>query len=179
MVAPGAEDKEFAVAASSLVSNARDRALDITRKLAWLGPLVARITLGVLFLSTGWGKVHSLAKVTAYFAELGIPFPGFQAPMVSFIELIGGALLVIGLASRFAALPLMGSMGVAILTAQRANVHDLPDLFGLVEWTYFALLLWVALAGPGKISLDHLLFRRDKAEEQDSFITRTNKEART
>ncbi|HYQ29703.1 MAG TPA: hypothetical protein VER04_20890 [Polyangiaceae bacterium] len=52
----------------------------------------------------------------------------------------------------------MGSMAVAILTAQRENVHGLPDLFGLVEWTYFALLLWVALAGPGKISLDHLLF---------------------
>jgi putative oxidoreductase len=151
------------VTATSFISNARDRALNITQKLDWLGPLVARITLGVLFVSTGWGKVHSLAKVTAYFTELGIPFPGIQAPMVSFIELIGGALLVIGLGSRFAALPLMGSMVVAILTAQRANVHDLPDLFGLVEWTYFALLLWVSLAGPGKISLDYVLFGRDRA----------------
>jgi putative oxidoreductase len=151
------------VTATSFISNARDRALNITQKLDWLGPLVARITLGVLFVSTGWGKVHSLAKVTAYFTELGIPFPGIQAPMVSLIELIGGVLLVIGLGSRFAALPLMGSMVVAILTAQRANVHDLPDLFGLVEWTYFALLLWVSLAGPGKISLDHVLFSRDRA----------------
>jgi len=121
---------------------------------------VGRITLGVLFVSTGWGKVHNLAKVTAYFTELGIPFAGVQAPMVSFIELVGGALLVVGLASRLAALPLMGSMAVAILTAQRDNVHGLPDLFGLVEWTYFALLLWVAIAGPGKASLDHLLFGR-------------------
>lgn len=145
------------------VSNLRSRALGITQKLDWLGPLVARTTLGVLFVSTGWGKVHNLAKVTAYFAELHIPFPGIQAPMVSFIELIGGALLVVGLASRFAALPLMGSMAVAILTAQRANVHDLPDLFGIVEWTYFALLLWVALAGPGKISLDHLLFGQQRS----------------
>jgi putative oxidoreductase len=80
--------------------------------------------------------------------------------MVSFVELIGGALLVIGLASRLAALPLLASMAVAILTAQREQVHGLPDLFGLVEWTYLALLLWVALAGPGKISLDHLLFSR-------------------
>jgi putative oxidoreductase len=138
----------------------------MTRKLDWLGPLVARITLGVLFVSTGWGKVHDLAKVTAFFTELGIPFPGIQAPMVSFIELIGGALLVVGLASRIAALPLMASMTVAILTAQRENVHGLPDLFGLVEWTYFALLLWVAMAGPGRASLDHLLFGRARAERQ-------------
>lgn len=147
----------------SLVSQVEQRALTISKKLDWLGPLVARITLGVLFVSTGWGKVHNLAKITAYFAELGIPLPGIQAPMVSFIELIGGALLVVGLASRLAALPLMGSMLVAIITAQRANVHGLPDLFGLVEWTYFALLLWVALAGPGKISLDHVLFGRTRA----------------
>jgi putative oxidoreductase len=121
-------------------------------------------------VSTGWGKVHSLAKVTAYFSELGIPFPGIQAPMVSFIELIGGALLVIGLASRIAALPLMGSMAVAILTAQRENVHGLPDLFGLVEWTYFALLLWVALAGPGKISLDHVLSGGNRSENKSRSL---------
>ncbi|HYP99914.1 MAG TPA: DoxX family protein [Polyangiaceae bacterium] len=153
---------------SSFVSNARTRALSMTQKLDWLAPLVGRITLGVLFVSTGWGKVHNLAKVTAYFNELGIPFAGIQAPMVSFIELIGGALLVIGLASRVAALPLMGSMAVAILTAQRENVHGLPDLFGLVEWTYFALLLWVAIAGPGKVSLDHVLFGRKPAKQQST-----------
>lgn len=147
----------------SFISPLEKRALTISQKLDWLGPLVARITLGVLFVSTGWGKVHNLAKITAYFAELGIPLPGVQAPMVSFIELIGGALLVVGLGARLAALPLMGSMLVAIITAQRANVHGLPDLFGLVEWTYFALLLWVALAGPGKVSLDHLLFGRARA----------------
>lgn len=155
---------------SSFVSNARARALNLTEKLDWLGPFVARFTLGVLFVSTGWGKVHSLAKVTAYFGELGIPFPGIQAPMVSFIELIGGALLVIGLASRLAALPLMGSMAVAILTAQRENVHGLPDLFGLVEWTYFALLLWVAIAGPGRVSLDHLLFARARTEPKSRSL---------
>jgi len=158
------------VTTTSFVSNARARALSMTQKLDWLAPLVARITLGVLFVSTGWGKVYSLPKVTAYFAELGIPFPGIQAPMVSFIELIGGALLVIGLASRIAAVPLMGSMAVAILTAQRENVHSLPDLFGLVEWTYLALLLWVALAGPGRISFDQLLFGRNSTETKQTSL---------
>jgi len=136
----------------------RERAEIAAKKLEFVAPSVARLTLGVLFMSTGWGKVHSLAKVTAFFTELGIPAPGLNAHVVSFVELFGGALLCLGLASRLAAVPLMVSMLVAIVTAQRDQVHGLPDLFGLVEWTYFALLLWVALAGPGKLSLDHLLF---------------------
>jgi putative oxidoreductase len=95
--------------------------------------------------------------VTSFFTDLGIPLPHVNAVMVSFVELIGGALLLIGLASRVAALPLVASMAVAILTAQREQIHGLPDLFGLVEWTYLALLLWVALAGPGKASIDHFI----------------------
>jgi putative oxidoreductase len=147
---------------TSILVRARSHALTLVSKLDFVPPLVARITLGVLFTSTGWGKVHSLAKVTAFFTELGIPLPGLQAHVVSFVELIGGVLLVIGLASRFAAVPLMVSMLVAILTAQREQVHGLPDLFGLVEWTYLVLLLWVAIAGPGKVSLDQLLFARKR-----------------
>lgn len=151
---------------SALISALRARALTLTERLDWLAPLVARLTLGVLFVSTGWGKVHDLDKVTAFFTELGIPAPHLNAVMVSFVELIGGSLLLIGLASRLAALPLIASMAVAILTAQRENVHGLPDLFGLVEWTYLALLLWVALAGPGKLSLDHVLAKPRRAPLQ-------------
>src|SRR3954470_3287065 len=118
-----------------MIAAVRARALDLTTKLDWVAPLVARITLGVLFVSTGWGKVHDLHKVTGFFSDLGIPMPHLNAVMVSFVELIGGGLLLLGLASRLAALPLMASMAVAILTAQRASVHGLPDLFGLVEWS--------------------------------------------
>ena len=154
---------------SAMISAVRARALVLTTKLDWVAPLVARITLGVLFVSTGWGKVHDLDKVTGFFTDLGIPMPHVNAVMVSFVELIGGALLLVGLASRLAALPLMASMAVAILTAQRAQVHGLPDLFGLVEWTYLALLLWVALAGPGKVSLDHLLLHKKRRAPLQTF----------
>lgn len=154
---------------SALISAQRARALALTTKLDWLAPLVARITLGVLFVSTGWGKVHDLDKVTGFFTELGIPAPHLNAVMVSFVELIGGSLLLIGLASRLAALPLIASMAVAISTAQRENVHGLPDLFGLVEWTYLALLLWVACAGPGRVSLDHVLLGKKRRAPLQTF----------
>jgi len=154
---------------SALITALRARALVLTTKLDWVAPLVARITLGVLFVSTGWGKVHDLDKVTGFFTDLGIPMPHANAVMVSFVELIGGSLLLLGLGSRLAALPLMASMAVAILTAQRENVHGLPDLFGLVEWTYLALLLWVAFAGPGKASLDHLLMGKKRRAPMQTF----------
>lgn len=151
-----------------LVLGAQKRALLLESKLNWVAPLVARVTLGVLFVSTGWGKVHDLDKVAGFFAELGIPAPYPNAVMVSFLELVGGALLLVGLASRLMALPLIASMSVAILTAQRDQIGGLPDLFGLVEWTYLALLLWVAASGPGKVSLDHVLFGR-RAADSPSF----------
>jgi putative oxidoreductase len=138
----------------------RDFTNDAAARLAWLPPTVARVALGVVFVETGWGKLHSLAGVTRYFAELGIPFPGIQAPLVSTIELVGGLLLILGLATRLAALPLIGTMVVAILTAQRAQIHGPGDLFGLVEFAYLTIFLWLAIAGAGRFSLDHLLARR-------------------
>jgi putative oxidoreductase len=134
-----------------------DRVLGFVKKLEWLALLVARLTVGVEFVSTGWGKVHNLAKVTAYFGELGIPAPGVNATFASFTELVCGSLLVIGLASRFAACPLVVTMTVAILTAQKDQLHGVSDLVGLVEWTYIAILGVVAIFGPGPVSVDEYL----------------------
>lgn len=144
----------------SLISSLQLRAQRILPQLDFVAPLLARITLGVLFMSTGWGKVHNLDKVTAFFTELHIPAPAFQATFVSYVELIGGALVLIGLLTRLASIPLLVSMAVAILTAKKDELHGLPDLFGFVEWTYLVLLAWLVLAGPGKISVDHLIFGR-------------------
>jgi putative oxidoreductase len=142
-----------------------DRALALAKKTDSVVLLIARLTVGVLFVSTGWGKVNNLAKVTEYFGELGIPMPGFNATLASFTELIGGSLLVIGLASRLASIPLVVTMVVAILTAKRSELHSLPDLFGFVEWTYLAILLVIFALGPGKIALDTLVERRLRAAE--------------
>jgi aquaporin Z len=139
------------------------RALTMVKKLDSTALLIARLTVGVLFVSTGWGKVHNLAKVTAFFTELHIPAPAFNATLASFTELICGALLVVGLASRLAALPLVVTMIVALLTAKLDEIHGLPDLFGEVEWAYIALLLVIATAGPGKASLDVLVAPRFRA----------------
>ena len=131
----------------------------LAARLTWLPPAVARLTLGVSFTLTGWGKLHGLDDLVAYFTQLGIPFASVQAPMVAGIEFLGGLLLVLGLFTRFAAVPLMGTMVVAILTAKWEDIHGLADLVGTLEFAYLAMFLWLAVAGGGKLSLDHALGR--------------------
>jgi putative oxidoreductase len=136
------------------------RLLALTKQLESVALLFARLTVGILFVSTGWGKVHNLPKVIAFFGELHIPAPAFNATLASWTELLCGALLVVGLASRLASIPLMVTMVVAILTAKLDEIHGLPDLFGEVEWTYLVLLFVIVVFGPGKASLDALVRSR-------------------
>jgi putative oxidoreductase len=136
------------------------RAQALTRRAEFLAPLLARVTVGVAFAESGWGKVHNLEAVTAYFTELGIPAPQFQATFVSFIELICGSLVLVGLGTRVAAVPLIGTMIVALITAKAADISGFSDLIGTIELCYAVLLVWLAFAGAGKASLDHLIARR-------------------
>jgi len=138
----------------------RTRALGALDRFSWVGPLALRLSLGAVFLGTGWGKLHNLGQVTGFFTELGIPFPAVQAAMVSGIELVGGTLILLGLFTRVAALPLMATMAVAILTAKRPEIDGIRSLLAFEEFTYLAGFLWLFVAGAGKASLDALLFGR-------------------
>jgi putative oxidoreductase len=138
----------------------REAAVRTVERAHWIALLLARFSVGFLFMSTGWGKVHDLAKVTSFFVHLGIPAPAFNAVLVGYSELIGGSLLVIGLLTRLATIPLMASMVVAILTAKWSELHwaTLPfDLAGFDEFTYLCMLLVLAVFGPGLASLDAVL----------------------
>src|SRR5215468_4771465 len=125
--------------------------------LRWLSPTIARLTVGLVFFQSGWGKLHDLEKVTGYFTELGIPNPAFQAWFASTAEFVCGGLLLLGLATRFAVVPLIITMCVAIRTAQWENVDGIGSLVGLLEFAYIALLVWLGTDGPGPLSLDRLL----------------------
>jgi putative oxidoreductase len=125
--------------------------------------LLVRLYWGWQFLLTGWGKLHSLAKVTGFFANLGIPFPALNAPMVSALEFVGGALLALGLASRPVALLLTADMLVAYATADRealaAVLRDPGTFYAAAPFTFLFASVLVLLFGPGALSLDHLLER--------------------
>jgi putative oxidoreductase len=125
--------------------------------------LLIRLYWGWQFIQTGWGKLNNLEKVTNFFTSLGIPFPGVSAHFIAGLELTGGLLLVLGLASRLIALPLTINMLVAYVTADREALLSFlsnPDKFtAAAPFTFLVASLVVLIFGPGELSLDTLIRR--------------------
>ena len=142
---------------SQTIGKIRHSLLTLARRLELLGPTLARLTVGLVFIGTGWGKLHTLPDVTDYFASLGIPMPGLNARVAASTEFFGGILVLVGLGTRLAALPMAFTMVVAILTAKRGDIHGLTDLVGFEEWSYLVFFLWLVVAGAGPLSLDRLI----------------------
>ena len=120
---------------------------------------------------------HGLQKLTEFgpsnFGEqmlggLGVPLPVFMAYVVTFVELFGGILLILGLLSRLAALLLTIDLVVAILLV-KVNVGLLSGSSGTgaeLDLALIAGLLVVLLAGPGRFSLDQALGLEDDAAQR-------------
>jgi putative oxidoreductase len=142
----------------------------IGNALSWLSPSLARMTVGWVFFQSGWGKLHDLAKVTDYFVQLGLPAPAFQAQLTATTEFVCGSLLLLGLCTRFAVVPLTITMIVAIRTALWSQVDSLGALFGLAEFLYIALLLGLATNGGGPLSVDWLLEHRTERHPSSALL---------
>ncbi len=127
--------------------------------LTWLAPPFARITVGYVFLMSGWGKLHNLAQVTENFIGWGIAHPRVLTPFVSGVEFFGGLFLLLGFLTRISAGALGIVMIVAIRAAKWADVDSLETLLGFDEFEYLALFVWLAIAGPGVFSVDAWLQR--------------------
>src|SRR5436309_15706185 len=145
----------------------------VAAHLSWAGPLLMRLTVGYVFMLTGWGKLNNLPQMIQNFTEWGIPFPKILTPFVSGVEFFGGILLILGLFTRIPAAMLAVVMLVAIKSAKWENVDSLETLLGFEEATYFAAFLWLAVAGPGAVSLDRLLLR-STGEEARSWRLHTS-----
>jgi putative oxidoreductase len=129
----------------------------IASHFSWAGPLLMRLTVGYVFMLTGWGKLNNLPQMIQNFTEWGIPFPKILTPFVSGVECFGGVMLMLGLFTRIPAAMLAVVMVVAVKSAKWDDVDSLETLLGFEEATYFAAFMWLAIAGPGAASLDRLL----------------------
>ena len=143
-----------------LLQTVRDLLSAIVSRLQWLPPLLARLILGVIFIQSGWGKLHDLAGTTENFAGWHIPFPHFNAVLASATEFLGGCFILAGLLTRIAAVPLIVVMAVAIASAKWAKIEDWTDFFGFDELAYAVMFLWLAVRGAGKVSLDYVFGKR-------------------
>lgn len=134
--------------------------LKFADSLYWLAPLVVRLFFGYFWLETGWAKLHNLAAFTERFIGWGIPFPAFSAALSAGTEFVAGGLIMIGLLTRLAAIPLIINMVVAIAVVVIKNVGSFDDFVELDEFTYILIFFWLLMAGPGKVSIDTLINRR-------------------
>ncbi|MCC2615412.1 DoxX family protein [Aestuariibacter halophilus] len=111
------------------------------RKIEGIGPLLLRIYLAPIFIQAGYGKLTAFEDTAAWFGNpdwgLGLPFPELMAALAGGTELIGGWLLLFGIATRIVTLPLMATMAVAAWTAHwQYGWHALPETQLTVPWEW-------------------------------------------
>jgi putative oxidoreductase len=132
----------------------------------WLGILVARTAVGLLFFLSGCGKLfvperRKMMRETLVAAK--IPFPDFNAVFVSSGEFIFGLLLILGALTPLACVILGCVMIVAIATTAIKSIKAplllgwLSEFLYLPEVLYLVILFWLFLSGPSWFSVDHLI----------------------
>jgi putative oxidoreductase len=136
------------------------------RAASALQPLVllaARLYWGWQLFESGKGKLGNISMVVDYFGSLGMPAPEVTARLISGLELVGGILLFLGLASRPIALILTGNMLGAYWMGDREAFLSLisdPDKFqAAAPFTFLCVSVVVLAFGPGSLSLDALIAR--------------------
>jgi putative oxidoreductase len=118
--------------------------------------LIARFAIGLVFILSGLGKIMHMEKTIAYFTQLGIPLPEFNAGLVATCELLGGIMVFMGIFIEIAVIPLSIIMIVAIMTAKLPEIKSVNDLFGAQEFLFLVMFIWFFTEGSGDYSLDYL-----------------------
>ena len=124
-------------------------------------------------MESGFGKLQNIDKVVQYFESLNIPFAHIQAPFVAGVELAAGLFIALGLLTRFASLPLIVIMTIALKTAKSEDIVDLSSLFGTSEFLYIVILVWLLFYGAPIFSLDQVIakkFCKNEACQKRLFI---------
>lgn len=138
---------------------------------AWA--ILIRLSVGAVFLSEGIQKfLFPEDQAADRFATIGIPAPEFFGPLAAVAETACGALLLAGLLTRLATLPMLVNMVLALAltkvpilwggSADKPKAHGFWDLAheARTDWAMLLGLLFLLVMGPGRWSIDALLARR-------------------
>ncbi|KJL34575.1 MULTISPECIES: DoxX family protein [Microbacterium] len=132
-----------------------------TKPAASLGLLVLRLVMGGVFAAHGAQKVFefTLPGTVQAFAGMGAPLPEIAGPVIAFLELIGGILLIAGLFTRPVGVLLAADMVGAIVLVHLGNGIWVGD----GGWEFAAVLgagaLALAFTGAGRYGLDRAVLR--------------------
>jgi putative oxidoreductase len=126
--------------------------------------LLIRFMVGAVFLSEGIQKFLFPDKLGAgRFAKIGLPSPEFLGPFVGSFEIVCGALILLGLLTRLAAVPLIVIMLVAIATT-KAEVLAHDGFWEMMhgsrtDWSMLLGGIFLFIEGGGRWSIDRKLMR--------------------
>src|SRR5262249_31943477 len=117
--------------------------------------MLVRLSAGTVFVLFGIGKFTSHSSEVDSFTAYGLPSPDAFVYAIGALELLGGALLIVGLLTRIAALALAGDMvgGIMVSGLGRGERIRLARAPARLVGTLF-----LGYTGPGRPSLDHYLF---------------------
>ena len=144
--------------------------LSLPAQLSEVALLAVRLIVGIIIAAHGWEKLTVIGPANfgqSLLAPNGVPLPTFMGYVVTFTEVIGGILLIVGLLSRLAALSLTINLLIATLMVNM-HVGLLSSTGGVGAELPLALIagfLAILSAGPGRLSLDYLLGVEREAEE--------------
>ena len=132
----------------------------IETRAAW-GTTVLRIVVGVVFAAHGAQKLFVMGPdaLAGFFGSLGIPWPALNAYTVIAIELIGGILVISGLATRIIAGLFAAVVAVAFATVHGSQGFFLPNGYEFVL-VLFAASVALVLQGGGAYALDNVVSRQ-------------------
>jgi len=143
--------------------------IDRTNQKFYSSIIIIRIFVSTIFLSEGIQKfLFTDTQGVGRFIKIGIPLPEIIAPFVGFVEIVCGCLILLGLLTRLATLPLIIDMLVAIATTKIpillqkgfwAMAHE-----ARVDWSMILGLFFLLVVGAGRWSIDD--FRDRNAENQ-------------
>jgi uncharacterized membrane protein YphA (DoxX/SURF4 family) len=127
------------------------------------GNIIIRLMVGLVFLSEGIQKfLFPVADGAGRFIKIGIPHPKFFGPFVGTTEIVCGTLLIIGLFTRVAAIPLMIVILTAIYTTKIPMLMDkgfwAAAHEGRADFSMLMGLIFLLIYGAGKYSTDNKLF---------------------
>jgi putative oxidoreductase len=123
--------------------------------------VLIRILVGWVFVSEGIQKFLFPAQLgVGRFEQIGIPAPHVLAPFVGSVEIVCGTLVVLGLFTRLAAVPLLGVISVAIATTKLPMIAK-SGIWSMLheartDFSMLLGLLFLLIAGAGTLSLDAL-----------------------
>ncbi|HZF03279.1 MAG TPA: DoxX family protein [Patescibacteria group bacterium] len=118
------------------------------------GVAVVRVVMGLILLTAGWGKITAgFATVAANFAKMGMPVPGVTGPFIALLELVGGALLLVGLGGRWLGLLFALEFVVATFVVKLPSAGWAGARLDVMLLAGGVLLF---LAGSGRVSIDEV-----------------------